>query len=79
MKEQIISLKTPSDQSTFDLWTVTEVSNYLRLMPGTVRTMARKKILPGFKIDRDWRFRREDIENWVAIRMNEAKETPNHE
>ena len=47
------------------LWTVEDVSQYLRLEPGTVRTMARDGKLPGIKIGRVWRFNHKDIYLWL--------------
>lgn len=47
------------------LWTVQEVSLYLRLKPETVRAMARRGQLPGMKIGRMWRFDRATIESLV--------------
>lgn len=50
---------------TDPLWTVQEVSTFLRLKPQTIRAMARRGQLPGVKIGRMWRFNREEIESLV--------------
>lgn len=47
------------------LWTVEDVSAYLRLEPDTVRTMAREGKLPAIKLGRVWRFNRQDVRLWV--------------
>lgn len=43
------------------LWTVKDVARYLRLEPETVRAMARREELPGFKVGRMWRFKPLDV------------------
>jgi excisionase family DNA binding protein len=47
------------------LWTIDEVASYLQLTPETVRAMARQQEIPAFKIHRRWRFRKEDVQEWV--------------
>jgi excisionase family DNA binding protein len=47
------------------LWTIDEVASYLQLTPETVRAMARQQEIPAFKIHRRWRFRGEDVREWV--------------
>jgi excisionase family DNA binding protein len=51
--------------SGYHLWTIDEVADYLQLKSETVRAMAREQEIPAFKIHRRWRFRREDVEQWV--------------
>ena len=51
--------------SGYHLWTIDEVADYLQLKSETVRAMAREQEVPAFKIHRRWRFRREDVEQWV--------------
>ena len=46
---------------TDPLWTVLDVSRYLRLEPETVRAMARRGVLPAVKVGRVWRFRKAAI------------------
>ena len=59
--------------SIFDtdpLWNVEDVANYLRLEPDTVRSMARRALIPGIKMGRMWRFRSKDIRLWVKGRID---------
>lgn len=42
------------------------VAKYLKLDPQTVSRKAQKGELPGFKIGNRWRFRREEIEQWIT-------------
>jgi excisionase family DNA binding protein len=54
---------------TEPLWTVTEVANYLRLEPETIRAMARRGDLPCLKLGkRVWRFRPGDVKKWLNLR-----------
>ncbi|MGQ0549266.1 MAG: helix-turn-helix domain-containing protein [Armatimonadota bacterium] len=46
--------------------TVQEVAAYLRLHAVTVYRMAQSGDLPAFRVGRRWRFRREQIEQWMA-------------
>ena len=46
--------------------TVKEVAAYLRADENTVYRLARRHTLPGIKIGRSWRFRREDIESFAG-------------
>jgi excisionase family DNA binding protein len=58
------SAQATSHPSTLSdpLWTVEDVAAYLKLQPETIRSMARRKELPGLKIGKVWRFQK------VAIR-----------
>ncbi len=38
------------------LWTVTDVANYLRIKPETVRALTRRGDLPAIKIGKVWRY-----------------------
>ncbi len=51
-----------------DFWTAEEVAVYLRIPQSTVYKLAQDKILPGFKVGKHWRFRRETILEWIKTR-----------
>ncbi len=51
-----------------DFWTAEEVATYLRLPQSTVYKLAQDKVLPGFKVGKHWRFRREAILEWIKTR-----------
>ena len=53
---------------TDEFWTAEEVSNYLRIPQSTIYKLAQDKVLPGFKVGKHWRFRRETIERWIEQR-----------
>lgn len=58
------------------LMTLAEVAQLLRMDEARVVSMAEKGELPSGKIGNDWRFRRTDIERWVAAKFPQtAKES----
>ncbi len=50
--------------------TVNEISNYLKLPEETVYKHARSGKIPAFKVGRYWRFKQEEIDQWVATNSN---------
>lgn len=53
---------------TDEFWTAEEVSNYLRIPQSTIYKLAQDKVLPGFKVGKHWRFRRETILEWIKLK-----------
>ncbi len=53
-----------------------ELAAYLRLNPYTVVKKAEKGELPAFKIGRNWRFRSDDIDNWMRGELEKANSFP---
>lgn len=53
-----------------DFWTAEEVAAYLRLPQSTVYKLAQDKVLPGFKVGKHWRFRRETMLAWIKEKEN---------
>jgi excisionase family DNA binding protein len=51
-----------------EFWTAEEVSTYLRMPLSTINKLAQDKVLPGFKVGKDWQFRREKILDWIKPR-----------
>lgn len=54
--------------------TAEEVAEYLRLPLSTVYKLAQDKRLPGFKVGKHWRFRKDTIQKW--IKEQEVKNEP---
>lgn len=48
-----------------EFWTAEEISAYLRIPLSTIYKLAQDKVLPGFKVGKHWRFRRETILGWI--------------
>ena len=46
--------------------TVKEVADYLRVNQRTVYRLAVDGRIPGFKVGANWRFKRGDIDGWIA-------------
>ncbi|HAT7739452.1 methylation-associated defense system helix-turn-helix domain-containing protein MAD1 [Vibrio parahaemolyticus] len=45
--------------------TLKEVAAYLKLAEKTAYRLASEGKLPGFKVGGSWRFKREDLEEWI--------------
>jgi len=54
--------------------TVEEVAEYLRLPLSTVYKLVQDKRLPGFKVGKHWRFRRETFEQWIKAQEQNTPE-----
>lgn len=53
-----------------EIMTIEEIAAYLRVSERTVYEWAQKGDLPGGKLGTTWRFKREDVENWVNSRLS---------
>ncbi|MBN2703987.1 MAG: PTS sugar transporter subunit IIA [Pontiellaceae bacterium] len=53
-----------------EIMTIEEIAAYLRVSERTVYDWAQKGDLPGGKLGTTWRFKREDVENWVNSRLS---------
>jgi len=53
-----------------EIMTIEEVAAYIRVSERTVYDWAQKGELPGGKLGTTWRFKREDVENWVNSRLS---------
>ena len=53
--------------------TAEEVAEYLRLPLSTVYKLVQDKRLPGFKVGKHWRFRRETFEQWIKTQENNSE------
>ena len=56
--------------------TAEEVAEYLRLPLSTVYKFAQDKLLPGFKVGKHWRFRKETIAQWIKDQESEVLKRP---
>lgn len=50
------------------LLTAENVADLFMVSPMTIRSWAKNGVIPAMKIGRLWRFRRSDIETWMATR-----------
>ncbi|KGX64912.1 helix-turn-helix domain-containing protein [Burkholderia multivorans] len=60
-----------SDQ-TDEILTVDEVAAYLKASKRTVYRLAACGKLPAFKLGGTWRFRRGELNQWIATRIGKA-------
>lgn len=63
--------KPMSDQPN-EILTVDEVASYLKAGKRTVYRLAASGKLPAFKLGGTWRFRRSDLDQWIASRVGKA-------
>jgi excisionase family DNA binding protein len=49
-----------------------EAGRVLKMHPVTVREMAARNELPGFKIGKVWRFRASSLDQWIVARIESA-------
>jgi len=64
------------------IFTLPEVAVLLKVAEKTVYTMAQSGQLPAFKVRGQWRFKRDDIEQWIdeqkaAVKGSVGKDNPN--
>ncbi len=53
-----------------NLMTLAEVAAYLRLSKDTVYRMASAGKLPASKVGSQWRFRKDDVDQWIETHKN---------
>jgi len=63
-------MKAQAMRDRDEILTLQEVAEYLKLNEKTIYRLAQRGELPGFKAGGSWRFRRGDIEEWIASNMN---------
>ena len=61
---------------TDSVMTVQEVADYLRVNQRTVYRLAVGRKLPGFKVGATWRFKRTDIDGWIAAQSSVSTDHP---
>jgi excisionase family DNA binding protein len=61
-----ITKRRPLADGSSEIVTVQQLAEYLRYHPSTVYRLLRNHEIPGFKLGGSWRFRRADVEKWIA-------------
>lgn len=56
-----------------DILTLDEVAAYLKAGKRTVYRLAASGEIPAFKLGGTWRFRRSELDRWIAASINERK------
>ena len=49
-----------------EIMTVKELAGYLKIAEKTAYRFALEKKIPGFKVGASWRFRKKEIDEWIA-------------
>jgi len=58
-----------------ELLTLMEVASYLKLAEKTVQRMVQKNEIPCFKIASQWRFKKEEIDQWIMGKMKRPSQS----
>ena len=53
--------------------TVKKVADYLKVNERTIYRLAARKEIPAFRVGASWRFKREEIDEWIT-RQDKPKE-----
>lgn len=53
------------------IMTVKDVASYLKLNERTVYRMTTAAKIPAFKVGNSWRFKKEEIDTWIAQQHNQ--------
>lgn len=56
-----------------DIFTIHELADYLKLNEKTAYRLVASGEIPGFKVGGSWRFRRDDISEWMQQQSKVAK------
>ncbi len=48
-----------------DIFTIKELSDYLKLAEKTAYRLTSEGKIPGFKVGGSWRFRKSEIDRWI--------------
>ncbi len=56
-----------------EILTLKEVADYLKLAEKTAYRLAAEGKLPGFKVGGSWRFKREDVLQWIEEQKGKGK------
>lgn len=58
-----------------EILTLKEIAKYLKLVEKTAYRLAAEGKLPGFKVGGSWRFKKADIEAWIAEQKGNRRRT----
>lgn len=62
------------NQLDCEILTLDEVSVYLKAGKKTVYRLAQQGSIPGFKLGGTWRFRRGELDRWIASQIAEKSQ-----
>jgi excisionase family DNA binding protein len=56
----------PEAEQSSEIFTLDEVSEYLKAGKRTIYRLAQHGTIPAFKLGGTWRFRRSELDRWIA-------------
>ena len=59
---------------TGEIFTLDEVAAYLKVGKRTVYRLAAARKLPAFKVGGTWRFRRQEIDQWITRQTENSQQ-----
>ncbi|GGC17302.1 helix-turn-helix domain-containing protein [Massilia buxea] len=62
-----------NDISEGEILTIKHVADYLKVTERTIYRLAAAKQIPAFKVGGSWRFRKADIDDWIATQSQDAE------
>ena len=62
-----------------EILTIDEVAAYLKAGKRTVYRLASSGKIPAFKLGGTWRFRRAELDQWIASQIGEATDSVDEE
>lgn len=60
-----------------EILTIKQVALYLQVTERTIYRLAASEGIPAFKVGGSWRFRRGDLDHWIAGRIGKANDADN--
>jgi excisionase family DNA binding protein len=65
--------RAASKQTLGEVLTIDELAAYLKIAKSTLYKLAQEGKLPGLKVGRHWRFRREAIDRWLESAASDVR------
>jgi len=67
--------KNKQSELNMDKWlTLEQIAEYLQMSTSSIYKMAQTGKIPAYKVGRQWRFKKEEIDKWVERgRLQEAR------
>jgi len=56
-----------------EILTIRQIAEYLKVTERTIYRLAAAKKIPAFKVGGTWRFRKADIDGWIAAQSRNAE------
>ena len=70
-----MSQATPKNKADPVIWTVDDVAEYLRMSRSKVYRLVREQSIPGVRIGKAWRFRKDLLDAWLSERAEQSMKT----